>query len=325
METLYLTKDMKIAREDSTLVIVQHGSHIRRRVPIEGLSHVIVAGEAQLTTAVLGLCGRNGVRMTMLDWHGNVTGTFEPRGGPASGRVRVLQAGAVSSPSRRIGFARAFVKGAGRNILSNLKYRIYRGNEAMRHINDAIEAIIERVDRVESVEALMGLEGQIRAFYYEAWPLIHEGLDFGARRRRPPNNAVNCLISWFNGLAYSLVRNEIAKTHLDDSMAFLHASREARSSLALDISEIFKPALCDTIIFEIVLRDQLDDAWFHQEEEGVCRLSEKGRVATLQMWVQKTEDRSSGPSFRELIRKEALAVERDLLGIDDYKPWRRKV
>ena len=324
METLYLTKDVKIAREDSTLVVCQYGTHKRRRVPIEGLSHIIVSGEAQLTTAVLGLCGRSGVRVTMLDWHGNVTGTFEPRGGPASGRVRVLQAAAVTEPSRRMRFARAFVTGAGRNILANLRYRIYRGNKALQPMHDAIEVIIGRVGAAETVESLMGFEGQMRAFYYDAWPVIHEGLDFGPRRRRPPNNPVNCLISWFNGLAYSLVRNEISKTHLDDSMAFLHASREARSSLALDLSEIFKPAICDTIIFEIVLRGALDDAWFHQEE-GVCRLSERGRVATLEMWVQKVEDRASGDSFRELIRREALAIERDILGIDEYKPWKRRV
>lgn len=324
METLYLTKDVKISREEATLVVAQHGSHQRRRIPIEGLSHIIVAGEAQLTTAVLGLCGRSGVRVTMLDWNGNVTGSFEPRGTPASGRLRVLQASAVTDISRRMEFARSFVNGAGRNILTNLKYRIYRGNNLLKPIHDSIEAILEKVKSSESVESLMGFEGQMRAFYYEAWPLINPGLDFGARRRRPPNNPVNCLISWFNGLAYSLVRNEIAKTHLDDSMAFLHSARAARSSLALDISEIFKPALCDTIIFEIVLRDQMEDTWFHQEE-GVCRLSEKGRVATLEMWVQKVEDRSSGDSFRDLVRQEALAIERDLLGIATYKPWKRKV
>ncbi len=228
METLYLTKDVKISREDSTLVVAQHGSHQRKRVPIEGLSHIIVAGEAQLTTAVLGLCGRSGVRVTMLDWNGNVTGTFEPRGAPSSGKVRVMQASAVTDPVRRMGFARSFVSGAGQNILANLRYRSYRGNAAIQPIQEAIEAILKKLPAVESVESLMGLEGQMRAFYYEAWPLVDPRLDFGARRRRPPNNPVNCLISWFNGLAYSLVRNEIAKTHLDDSMAFLHASREAR-------------------------------------------------------------------------------------------------
>ena len=30
-------------------------------------------------------------------------------------------------------------------------------------------------------------------------------------------------------------------------------------------------------------------------------------------------------SLRELARQEALAIERDLLGIAEYKPWKRKI
>ncbi|WP_018632668.1 CRISPR-associated endonuclease Cas1 [Neomegalonema perideroedes] len=324
METLYLTKDVKISREHSTLLILT-ASGARRRAPIEGLKHVIVAGEAHLTTAVLGLCGRNGVRVTVLDWHGNVVGCFEPKGSPASGRVRLLQAAAALDPERRMRFARAFVSGAARNILANLKYRSYRGNRALEGAVVSIEKLSERISGAESAESLMGIEGQIRAFYYEAWPLIDEALAFGPRRRRPPNNPINCLISWFNGLAYALTRNEISKTHLDDCVSFLHASREARSSLALDLSEIFKPAICDTLIFEAVLRGMVKPEWFH-EEEGICRLSERGRVETLELWVRKTEERAQGEaSFREIVRQEALGLERDLLGIDDYKPWRRRI
>ncbi|NYS26387.1 CRISPR-associated endonuclease Cas1 [Rhodobacteraceae bacterium 2376] len=324
METLYLTKDVKIAREDSTLVVIPAAAP-RRRVPIEGLKHVIVAGEAQLTTAVLGLCGRNGVRMTILDWNGNVTGTFEPKGSPSSGRVRVLQSSAFTDRSRRLGLARLIVEGAAANILANLRYRKYRGNTRIDLSISGIEAIAERLPKADRVEALMGHEGQIRAFYYEAWPLIDQRLAFGPRRRRPPNNPINCLISWFNGLAYTLVKNEISKTHLDDSISFLHAAREARSSLALDLSEIFKPAICDTIIFEAVLKGRMQDNWFHQED-GVCRLSEKGRAETLEIWVKKTEERVQGEeSYREIIRSEALAIERDILGIAAYRPWRRKI
>ncbi|MCG5508759.1 CRISPR-associated endonuclease Cas1 [Ectothiorhodospira lacustris] len=324
METLYLTKDVKIAREHSTLVVIPAAGP-RRRVPISGLKHVIVAGEAQLTTAVLGLCGRSEVRVTILDWHGNVTGTFEPKGSPAAGKVRVLQAAAFLDPERRLGFARAFVLGAARNIRANLKYRTYRGNHDIELQLSAIELLMGQIPTAGCVESLMGIEGQIRAYYYEAWARIDSRLDFGARRRRPPNNPLNCLISWFNGLAYSMVRNEIAKTHLDDCISFLHATREARSSLALDLAEIFKPAICDTIIFEAVLRNQMKPDWFHQEE-GVCRLAEKGRAETLQLWVRKTEERVQGEcSFREIVRQEALAIERDLLGLSEYRPWRRKI
>ena len=187
-----------------------------------------------------------------------------------------------------------------------------------------IEDILGSLAKAETSESLMGFEGQIRAFYYDAWPIVDQRLSFGRRRRRPPNNPVNCMISWFNGLAYSLVRNEIAKTHLDDSVSFLHSAQEARSSLSLDLSEVFKPAICDTLIFEIVLRDEIEDRWFHQED-SVCRLSEAGRQATLERWVRKVEDRGTSGSFRDLVRAEALSVERHVLGIAPYKPWKRKV
>ena len=323
MDTLFVAKDARLSREDSTLIVTPSGQR-KRRIPIEGLRHVVVAGEAQLTTAVLGLCGRGGVRVTVLDWHGNVAGSFEPAGSSASGRVRTRQSKLALDPASRLDLARRFVEGAARNIRANLRYRAYRGNERVQSAISAIDATARRLPEATAVEVLMGFEGQIRGFYYDAWPDIDHRLAFGARRRRPPNNPINCFISWFNGLAYVLVRNELAKTHLDDCVSFLHAATEARSSLALDLAEVFKPALCDTLIFEIVLRDQIDDGWFHQED-GVCRLSEHGRVATLERWVQKVEASQSGPSYRDLVRAEALAVERHVLGIAPYVAWTRKV
>jgi CRISP-associated protein Cas1 len=69
------------------------------------------------------------------------------------------------------------------------------------------------------------------------------------------------------------MRHAIAQTHLDGCLSFLHAPSAARHSLALDLAEPFKPALVDTLIFECVLRGQMSDSWFHQED-GVCRLSD---------------------------------------------------
>ena len=262
METLFVAKDARLSREDSTLIVTPNAER-KRRIPIAGLNHVIVAGEAQLTTAVLGLCGRGGVRVTALDWHGDVVGNFEPAGSPASGRVRLLQSKLALEPASRLDLARRFVEGAARNIRANLGYCAYRGNEGVQGVMAAMEKVADRRPQATAIDVLMGLEGQIRAFYYDAWPRIDPRLGFGARCRRPPDNPINCLISWFNGLAYALMRNELAKTHLDDCVSFLHAPTEARSSLALDLAEVFKPALCDTLIFGIVLRNQLDNGWFH--------------------------------------------------------------
>ena len=46
--------------------------------------------------------------------------------------------------------------------------------------------------------------------------------------------------------------------------------------------------MADALIFEAVLRDRVEESWFHCEN-SVCRLSDTGRAKTLEMWVAKVE------------------------------------
>jgi len=324
METLFVSRDCTLERDGGTLM-VRPKAGSARRFPVQALRHVVVAGEAKLTTAVLILLARTGVRLTILDHYGNASGAFESVGSPASGTVRLAQARHVLEPALRLDLASRLVRGTMRNLRANLNYRAYRGNTALRTPAAAISALEEKVPEAGTIEAMMGMEGNARAWYYEAWPLIDERLRFGPRVRRPPNNPVNCLLSWFNGLCYAAMRHAIAQTHLDSCLSVLHSPHAARHSLALDLSEPFKPVLTDTLIFEAVLRGQLDPAWFH-EEAGVCRLSEAGRQATLQLWAAKTEALGKdGRSLAAAMRAEALALERHVLGLAAYKPFARAV
>ncbi len=324
METLYVSKDAKLERQDSTLLIRQEGVP-KRRIPVETLRHVVVTGESGLTTSLLALLGRNDVRVTVLDWYGNVAGSFEPMGSPASGAVRLAQARHASEPDTRLVLAKTFVVGTMRNLRANLRYRAYRGAQGLDLIIAEISRLESAAQGANCIESLMGFEGAAKAWYYQAWPVIDPRLDFGPRVRRPPNNPLNCLISWFNGLLYSATRHEIAKTHLDGCIAFLHSSQEARWSLALDLSEAFKPVIADALIFEIVLRGRLDEAWFHIED-NVCRLSDAGRRATLETWVAKI-DASDGETapLRAAIRGDALALERHVLGMAEFKAYAKTV
>jgi CRISPR/Cas system-associated endonuclease Cas1 len=62
------------------------------------------------------------------------------------------------------------------------------------------------------------------------------------------------------------------------------------------------------------------------QEDGACRLSETGRRRTLEMWTTKVEqDNRDNTSMRTLMRDEALAIERHVLGMGEYKPFARLV
>jgi len=323
METLFISKDVKLSANGGTLLLSAGGQ--KSRVPIRGLSQIVIAGEAGLTTSLITLFGQNDIRVVVLDWYGNVAGSFEPSGNPRSGKVRQLQALISADPIRRIDLARKFVVGSGQNILANLRYRKYRGTQGLGTSISQIESHLASAGEAPDTHSLMGHEGMMRSWYYDAWKEIDPRLDFGPRVRRPPNNEINCLISWFNGLAYTLCRNEIAKTHLDDCLSFLHSPNEARSSLALDVAEIFKPAVCDPLIFEPILRGKDISSWF-EASDGVCRLSPKGRRATLEIWASRVDEPTGGqPSLRDLVRTEALSIERHVLGISEYHPWKRKI
>ena len=81
-------------------------------------------------------------------------------------------------------------------------------------------------------------------------------VDFERRVKRPPDNMVNALISLFNSMLYGKVVSEIYKTQLNPTISYLHEPFNKRFSLALDISEIFKPLIVDRFIFHCLTREK---------------------------------------------------------------------
>lgn len=325
MDTLFVSKDCKISRRDNTLLIIPNKGP-KSRIPIHGLRHIVVAGEAGITTSLLALLGQHGVRLTVLDWHGNLAGHYEPHNQIACGAVHLAQARHVSNPALRLDVAKLLIKGAANNLLINLRQRRNQGRPQLQPTITAIEGLSECAATATTIEALMGYEGNMRGWYYDAWPLIDARLTFGARTRRPPNNPINCLMSWYNGLVYAACRQEISKTHLDGCLSFLHSPHAARSSLALDLAEVFKPALTDLLIQDTMLRKEDTSSWFDTKTTGVCLLTPAGRRASLEKWITRLDTpKADGSSYRQTIRAEALALERHVLEICTYKPWKRSI
>ena len=122
-----------------------------------------------------------------------------------------------------------------------------------------------------------------------------------------------------NGIAYSAVRHEIAKTHLNETLSVMHAPSMARSSLSLDLSEPFKPVLVDRQIFAMVRKGMLDDNWF-DEKTGVCMLTEIGRRAVVER-LAPVLDGENG--IRREMRNEAIKLQRHILGMATYTGFRR--
>ena len=302
----------------------------KRPIPVEDIDSLYVFGEMEFNTKFFNLAARNHVPIHFFNYFGFYTGSFMPRGEVHSGSLLVQQVEHYRTHSKRLELARALVDGASFNILKNLRY--YGSSSRGRDLSffiDSIEAERAKLPTARDVNTVMGLEGAMRALYYKAWPLILNAswAEFTKRVRRPPDNPVNALISFGNGLCYTLALSELYRTPLSPLISFLHEPGARRFSLSLDLAEIFKPILCDRLIFRLINNGEIRPEHF-EEKLNFCYLNEKGRRIILEAWYERLKTtiahRNLGRkvSYRRLVRLECYALERHVLGMQDYQPFK---
>lgn len=322
METLFVSREARLRQRENTLSITVEGK--TRAFPIETIGHLVLLAESTLNSKLLTLCGKHGVRLSVFDYYGYFKGSFEPFNRNPSGQVKLAQAEMLLNETQRMALARELVRGAAHNMQANLLYYRYRGKTGLEAMLQEMKRLVNLIPKAQDSSTLMGIEGNLHQWYYKAWKLIDPVLDFTPRVRRPPNNPINCLLSFLNQLTYTIVRHELFKTHLEETFSLLHSPGNGRSSLSLDLAEPFKPILTDSLIFRMVGRKMLDASWFEQYE-GVCLLSETGRRNIAEQFSIRLEERYQDRSFREWIYREALAIERHFLGVAEYESFKRKV
>jgi CRISPR-associated protein Cas1 len=218
------------------------------------------------------------------------------------------------------------MEGAAFNMLKNLKYYNNREKDLPAGI-EKIETLSAGVSSAMSIEELMGIEGNIRMSYYEAFDVIITGFEMGNRTKQPPSNEVNTMISFVNSLCYTLCLDMIYHTQLNPTISFLHEPGERRFSLALDIAEIFKPVLADRLIFALLNKKQVQAADFDIKLNR-CLLKDSGRKTVVKAWDEKLNEtikhRSLGRnvSYKHLVKLECYKLVKHIMGMEEYKPFK---
>lgn len=320
METVYVTQDSSIVRDQNTILIKTDSQKIR--LPYENLAHIVCMTDGTISTKLISLCGKAGIRVSFFDYYGWFVGAFEPINSNKSGCVALRQANLLQT-DKGINIGKKLIVGAVENQRLNLKYHQYRGNDKLSHSISTLENQIYRIENSKNRQEIMGNEGLAKRTYYECWKLIDPNLDFGVRKKRPPNNIINCLISFINSMVYSAVRHEIAKTHLNETLSFLHAPSQSRSSLSLDVSEPFKPIITDLIIWKLIRKGEIDESYFEYPACNICLLSPAGKKKIIGEFSRLVEGQDG---LRIKIRELSMEIERFTLGLqDDIKVYVRKI
>lgn len=184
---------------------------------------------------------------------------------------------------------------------------------------------------VNHVDRIRGYEGQGANLYFKVFGLHlrRQRLDFAftRRTRRPPLDAMNCLLSFL----YALVRHDciaaLTATGLDPFVGYLHSDRPNRPGLALDLMEEFRPLLADRLAITLVNRKQIEIKDFSAREGGAFELKKDSRKAVIAAYQTRKQEVITHPiiglEFRvgQLMLAQARILARHLRGdTPEYLP-----
>lgn len=333
-KTYYLFNPGLLERKDNTLKftpIVENSLGIEREdtpryLPVENVSELYVFGSLKASSSLYNFLGQNDIAVHFFDYYENYTGSFMPRDYLLSGKMLLAQTKFYQNKKKRIIIARKFIEGAAYNMIKNLRYYNNRGKNLDNHITQ-IEKFSELIPTAQAVDELMGIEGNIRLTYYQAFDLILNDFEMGNRTKQPPQNEVNALISFGNMMCYSQCLRAIHQTQLNPTISYLHSPGERRYSLSLDVSEIFKPILVDRIIFKVLNKKEIQEKHF-DKKLNKCLLNETGKKIFVQAFEERLTETiqhrtlKRNVSYKHLIKLECYKLSKHLLEIEEYKPFK---
>lgn len=329
-KTYYLFNPGRMSRKDNTLKFVpvdENGVEgTPKYIPIEGISDLYCFGALDANSNLYNFLGKQKVAVHFFDFYEHYTGSFLPKEYLLAGKMQIEQTKHYTSKAKRLKIAQKFIEGASFNILKNLRYYHSRGKE-LGGIIETIETYQEKIYESTDVEMLMGIEGNIRQVYYEAFDTILNDFAMNGRSKRPPKNEVNALVSFGNMMCYSLCLGQIYHTQLNPTISFLHEPGFRRFSLALDLAEIFKPILVDRVIFKVLNKKEIQAKDFDVQVNSVV-LKEGAKKVFVRAFEERLNETikhrtlNRNVSYKHLVRLECYKLTKHILNIDEYKPFK---
>lgn len=349
---LYLNTQGHRVGIKSERLIIKDGDSVIDEIHLIDVTHLALFGNIQLgTQAIHELCEQEipVAYFSMGGWFYGLT-----RGhGLKNVHTRIRQFAAASNPLQCLAVAQKIVRATIRNHRTMLM-RLHTQPPSSAVVG--LKEIAGRVAEARGLDELLGMEGAAAALYFQHFsgmikvgedeledeiPGLEMGpqsqarrkaeqeafnFDFTQRRRRPPTDPVNALLS----LAYSLLAKDCTIAALavgfDPYVGFYHQPRHGRPSLALDLMEEFRPLVAESAVLTAINNRMITPGHFVRAGDAV-NLTPHGRKAFFHAYEQRMNALITHPvfdykvSYRRVLELQARLLARWLTGeIPDYVP-----
>ncbi len=329
MANLYLTEQNSILRKTGDRLIVEKDDEVLLDVPCHKIEAVLIFGNVQFTTQAVHELFEHGIEMAILTRTGKLIGQITS---PATKNItlRIRQFSKFEDESFRLEFAKTIVAAKIQNGLNLIRIHAYNHPETdFTGVIDSLRIKIESVEASSSLGQLLGIEGSAATVYFDAFGRMIRGeFGFPGRRKRPPTDPVNAMLS----LSYTMIFNEIASLidglGFDPYLGFFHSPDYGRASLAADLEEEFRAPVADRFVLNLINNKVFcpDDFHVNPAGEGVYfnRDAMKRYFAEYEKFLNREFDHNetgTKTTLRKCFRFQAEKLARVLQDNGSYIPF----
>ncbi len=295
MKDYYVFQNCQLDADDRVLRVI--GAD-QRRLPVEEISGLHLLSGYSLTSGVIELASRHEFPIHMYSYSGRYLGTFLPPPVEPTSSILISQVRSRLDVARRMDLCRSIIS---------------HSEMAMNALLEPFGLSLSSKAGGNSAEDLLLSEGRVRKEYYELLDTVLPPFwSIMSRERRPPRRPADALLGFANGILYAKMNGCIHRAGLDPRIGYLHGEHRARNPLALDLADLMKPVLSESILLDIAASGA-ERSLITEVGEGVY-LNEAGRKTVIR-FVEDTLQRRSRPlgeNREDIVQSWLFAVPRKL-------------
>ena len=291
MKTLYIDRQVAHIEYKNSALKIRSANGESRYLPLRDVSRIIISSSVNLSSGLLNQCWQRRISILFLSGRrqnpeARFYGQFHN-----DAAIRIGQSFAYIDPQITSNIARRIVTAKLRQqarLMDFLQTRRSDGRQGTRAGRKALYRSLStlRKETTLTLDRIRGLEGAAASGYFKSLiRFFPKSLGFEARKRRPPPDPVNALLS----LGYTLATFESGRaallSGLDPAIGYLHAPAYGRDSMALDIVEVLRPSI-DQMVYKLFNQRIIEKAHFTYETDGAVLLGKAGRRHFYMYWEE---------------------------------------
>jgi CRISPR-associated protein Cas1 len=308
LNTLFVTTEGAWLGKDGETVVVRHDHQTKIRIPLHNLDGIVGLGwDISCSAPLMAACAEAGVTLSFCNGNGRFQAAIR---GATSGNVllRRQQFRWADDQERCLAIARNCVAAKIANQRSVLQRALRDHGDEQRR--PPLESTIARLaqylpmtGQATDLDTLRGFEGEAASCYFGVFDhlITARNFQFSNRRRRPPTDPVNALLSFLYAILAHDCRSACEAVGLDPQVGFLHTDRPGRASLALDLMEELRPFFVDRLVLSLVNRQQINPADFITRETGAVEMNEATRKTVLIAYQERKQRELEHPFLGEKV------------------------